>query len=158
MFSLFLLHCTESPQLSSLTISAYGETLALEVAPFNIRVLTLIPGGFYTDSRGGTPLIPSNHIPDYEPLYDGLTKMLKTLPGTQIGDPKKYAHLVLDVVRGEGIMTTEDGGLRPWPKRLFVGSDAVRDARRTFEDWNKTMEEYTDLTRYTDIISQTSHS
>lgn len=56
----------------------------------------------------------------------------------------------MDVVRGEGQMRTVEGGLRPWPERLVVGSDAVAEIRRTFANWEKTLEEYGDLARSTD--------
>lgn len=149
---------------------AYGETLAKEVAPFNIRVLPLIPGGFHTHGKGGNPVTPPPPGPgfeDYMPLYKWFKKLAEGLGGTQIGDPDKFATLIVDVVRGEGIMLegnreaeAEDGNrdekidgegrVRPWPERLVVGSDAIADIKATFKSWEQSMDEYGDLARSTD--------
>lgn len=121
----------------SFHVTAYGETLAQEVASFNIRVLTLIPGGFFTDGTTGTPILPPLTIPDYAPLYTSFQKLLETFSGSQIGEVEKYGRLVVDVVRGEGLMKNEGTGeVRRWPERLFVGTDcidAVRLQREGFE-------------------------
>lgn len=92
--------------------------------------------------------------------------------GTQPGDPEKFARLVVDVVRGEGIMLegggedgtgnrgwdeerkgemTGEGKVRPWPERLIVGTDAMVDVKATFKSWEQSMDEYGDLGRSTDM-------
>lgn len=136
-----------------LHLLAYGETLAKEVAPFNIRVLTVIPGGFFTEGTTGSPALITHTYEDYAPLHDTMNKVIKALPGSQLGDPNKYAEVICDVVRGEGLMRDEkaEGGVRPWPGRLPVGSDAVLEARTTYQSWEKTFEDYGDLIKSTDM-------
>jgi len=58
--------------------------------------------------------------------------------------------VILDVVRGEGVMRTADGGLREWPERLVLGSDAEYDIRKTVESHEKGMEEWHDVLVSTD--------
>ncbi|KAF8310195.1 NAD(P)-binding protein [Clavulina sp. PMI_390] len=137
---------------SKAATNAYGETLAKEVAPFGIRVLTLIPGGFFTDGNTASPTLDTHHIDDYQALHDRMNAIMKVFPGSQPNDPTKYAPLLVDVVRGEGVMRdeTKGGELRPWPERLVIGSDAVLDARRMFSSWEKSIEEYGDLARFAD--------
>lgn len=100
------------------------------------------------------------------PLYEWFKKLLGSIAGSQPGDPKKYASLVVDVVRGEGIMRRRDGAInqveetegkgkekgdvRPWPERLIVGSDAVADITATFKSWEQSIDEYGDMIRSTD--------
>lgn len=119
------------------------------MAPFNIRVLTVIPGGFFTEGTTGNPASTTHTYDDYAPLHDTMNKVIKALPGSQLGDPNKYAEVICDVVRGEGLMRDENG-VRPWPRRLPVGSDAVLEARMTFQSWEKTFEEYEDVIKSTD--------
>lgn len=138
---------------SKAAANSFGEHLAAELTPFNIRVLTVIPGGFFTEGTTGIPSAPECTIPDYQPLHDAFAKIIKTLPGTQLGSPSKYAEIVVDVIRGEGIMRDEkrEGGVRPWPERLPLGSDAVLDARKTFKSWEATFTEWMDVISSTDL-------
>lgn len=127
---------------------AYGETLAKEVAPFGIRVLTVIPGAFAT---GGIPGIPDTpKFEDYRLLYDAVRRASEERRKNIRGDPKKYAGLLVDVVRGEGSMLDEKGELRQWPERLIAGSDAVADINNMVKSWENTIEVYGDLARSTD--------
>ncbi|KAF8312747.1 NAD(P)-binding protein [Cantharellus anzutake] len=154
---------------SKAAVNLLGETLAAEVAPFNIRVLTLIPGGFHTEGIVGNPVIVPSHpnhirISDYDAFRRDLESRMKKLPGTQLGDPDKLAEVVTAVVGGEGIMTGErstsssedhagdvtESNIRPWPKRLFLGSDAEKDVRDRMAEMNQTMIEWSDVLKSTD--------
>lgn len=90
-------------------------------------------------------------IPDYEPLRAATKKALVSFPGTQLGDPDKFAIVLADVVRGEGVMRREDNGeLREWPERLIVGSDAAQDYRDTMTSWSKSIDDWEDVVKFTD--------
>jgi NAD(P)-dependent dehydrogenase (short-subunit alcohol dehydrogenase family) len=136
---------------------AYGETLAIEVAPLGVRVLTLIPGGFHTlGGKTGAPVLegPASAFPsfkvidDYAPLRARAEARLAGLPGTQPGDPNKLAELLVDVVRGEGVWKG-----REWPaeSRLVVGSDSEADVKIKIASMEKSMSEYEDIVRFTDL-------
>lgn len=135
---------------------AYGDALAAEVAPFGIRVLTLLPGGFYT--TGGVKETPTlntlaTDYPGYRPIsdYDApraqAKRMLKSLPGTQPGDLAKFAQVLVDVVKGEGVW---EG--REWPEgsRLVIGSDSERVIKTKIASMEKGMRDYKDVITFTD--------
>lgn len=130
----------------------------MELSAFNIRVLTVIPGGFFTDGTTGTPSLnsPGNayegykDIDDYAPFRARFNEYLKTFPGSQIGDPDKFVEVVIDVVRGEGVMKKEDGALRSWPERLILGSDCETDIRLRIESHENTMKDWADVIKSTD--------
>jgi len=144
---------------SKAAVNSMGEVMALELAPFNIRVLTLIPGGYHTDSTTGNPTLknPGNSYPgyvdidDYAPHRARMQNYLDTFPGSQPGDPKLLAEVIVDVIRGEGVMKTADGSLRKWPERLVMGSDAERDIRGKMESYSNTMTEWKDVLSSTDL-------
>ncbi|KAF8305358.1 oxidoreductase,short chain dehydrogenase-like protein [Clavulina sp. PMI_390] len=134
--------------ISKAATNAYGETLAKEVAQFNIRVLTTVPGGFHTSGYAGNPVPPPMPGPgyeDYAPTIERFRGMVKSLPGSQLGDPVKYATLLCDVATGDG-----KPSVRPWPERLVIGSDAAVDVREMFARWEASMQEYEDLGKSTD--------
>lgn len=83
-------------------------------------------------------------------MHEQFRQFLSTFSGTQPGDVQKYAPLVLDVIRGEGLMRDKDGALRPWPGRLFIGSDAIVDMRKLVASWEKSVSDYGDLVESTD--------
>lgn len=84
--------------------------------------------------------------------------MREKLKGSQPNDPEKFARLVVDVVRGEGLMVKENetgqsGGeseLKPWPARLIVGSDAERDVRMKINEVEKGLKEYSEFIHFID--------
>jgi len=143
---------------SKAAVNSLGEILAVEVAPFNIRVLTVVAGGNATDGQTGNPTLRNEAtsypsfmgIDDYAPMRELMESLLKNLRGKQLGDPDKAVEVILDVVRGEGVMRTADGELRKWPERLVLGSDAEYDIRNTARSYEKTMEEWHDVLVRTD--------
>jgi hypothetical protein len=104
--------------------------LAGEVSPFNIRVLTVEPGALRTDNiKVALDNISkiTNPISDYTPLRNNGEKMLRDRDGNQPGDPTRAAHVIVDVVCGEG-----QAANKPWPGILVLGSDAVEDIQHTY--------------------------
>lgn len=94
-------------------LEGYSETLAAEVAPFDIKVLIVEPGAFRTAFTGsalryGTP------IPDYREVIDPVRAFVREVDGAQPGDPAKAAAAILEALDAERT-----------PLRLTLGADAV---------------------------------
>jgi len=133
---------TEVAGLSSYTASkaavhALSETLAMEVAPFGVKVLVVAPGAFRTEGMYELPYMQTQVVPAYHDHREASAARFKSVPGTEKGDPARGMALVVDVVRGEGRAAG-----RETPRLLLLGEDAVRDvvdkSHRTLalvEDW-----------------------
>jgi NAD(P)-dependent dehydrogenase (short-subunit alcohol dehydrogenase family) len=108
---------------SKAALDSVSQALAMEVAPFGIKVTIVQPGGYGTDlfTRGTTTTAPR---PEYEPLRTQLAEMWGEDAGP---DPGTAAPVVLELA-----------GLAEPPLRLIVGSasyDLVQqmDQARTAE-------------------------
>jgi len=120
-------------------LSAYGETLAVELEQFNVRVMIAVPGGFTTKfnapTRSGTPL------EGYEAARNYLDELVPKYVKVPKSDPVLGMETLVDVVRGEGRAT--DHG--PMPLWLFLGEDCMRDVRAHSERLLSTLEEWKDV-------------
>ncbi|WP_457095484.1 SDR family NAD(P)-dependent oxidoreductase [Lysobacter sp. P5_B9] len=99
---------------SKAAVSSLAETLALEVAPFGIRVTAVEPGGMRTQFAEPTSfkILPSN--PDYAHTVGAtVTMMQSTEYYSYLSDPAGHAALILQVA-----------GLGTSPTRLLAGQDA----------------------------------
>jgi NAD(P)-dependent dehydrogenase (short-subunit alcohol dehydrogenase family) len=96
-------------------VGGFSDALAMEVAPFGIKVCTLEPGGIRTNwarrARQNTPGL----LPDYEASVGPILKMLRSLEGRSEGDPRKIADLIVQLANSEEV-----------PVRLILGVDAEK--------------------------------
>ncbi|KAL4257641.1 short-chain dehydrogenases/reductases (SDR) family protein [Pleurotus pulmonarius] len=83
---------------SKAAVHAISETLALEVAPFNIRVLLVAPGSFRTGIYS-QPYFTSKPLEDYDVIRAESQKRFASVPGTEKGDPDKAMEVLVDTVR-----------------------------------------------------------
>lgn len=119
-----------------------GETLALEVAPFNIRVMIVAPGASRTENIFINKFDTwTNPIPDYDDVRADAPKWAAS-HGKQPGDPMKAMKVVVDIVRGEGVAVG-----REWPLYLVLGEDAERDVRNKCTKILKHLDEWQDVIR-----------
>lgn len=123
-----------------------GETLAVELAPLNIRVLIVEPGSFRTEGIYINAFDDSNPIPDYEEQRADSLITYNALDGKQPGDPVKAMNAVVDVVRGEGVAAG-----REWPLYLVLGKDAERDVRAKCARMIQHLDEWGDVVRGVDL-------
>ncbi|KAG2065634.1 NAD(P)-binding protein [Suillus decipiens] len=128
---------------SKAAVQVMGETLAVELAPFNIRVLIVEPGAFRTENIYSNKFDTwTNPIPDYDETRAETLVKYEAIPGKQPGDPMKAMNLVVDVVRGEGVAVG-----REWPLYLVLGEDAERDVRNKCMMMLKHLDEWQDVIR-----------
>jgi NAD(P)-dependent dehydrogenase (short-subunit alcohol dehydrogenase family) len=99
-------------------VGGFTESIALEVAPFGVRVCSLEPGGMRTNwgnrAHADIPIL----LPEYEPSVGAHIKSLETYWGHETGDPAKVAQVIVQLARKERL-----------PAHLLLGSDAVQYAR-----------------------------
>jgi NAD(P)-dependent dehydrogenase (short-subunit alcohol dehydrogenase family) len=102
---------------SKFALEGLSEALALELAPFAIKVMIVEPGAFRTRFAGGA----LRHMPTIEAYRDvvgGVREFARSMDGTQEGDPEKAARAVALALEAE---TT--------PLRLQLGADSVAAVR-----------------------------
>lgn len=122
-------------------IEGFCESVAQEVAPFNIKVSIIEPGGARTEFRYG-----SAHVANLMPEYDdtpthAFLKMLDPKNGLAPGDPDKMASLIIEVA------TKKDSA----PLHVVLGSQALK---ATIDRLTERLNEYkgeVDLAKSTDI-------
>jgi len=98
---------------SKFAIEGISEALALEMAPFGVKVLIVEPGQFRTNLAG-----PSlRHMPiieDYRDVVGATRDFARAMDGTQEGDPRKAAAAIETALDSPNT-----------PLRLQLGADAV---------------------------------
>lgn len=122
-----------------------GETLAIEVAQFSIKVLIVLPGAFRTEGRVGQDIFQGNKIADYNELRELVGEKIRNPPDTG-GDPKKAMEILVDVVRGEGVA---EG--KAWPLYLPLGRDAEQAILDKTETVGEVLKEWKDVICSTDF-------
>jgi len=102
-------------------LEGLSEALAVELAPFGVRVLIVEPGAFRTEF-GGSRMHRSREIEAYRVSTADTRAAVDAMDGSQPGDPAKAAAAILAVLDAENP-----------PLRLALGADAV-DAIRAHHD------------------------
>jgi NAD(P)-dependent dehydrogenase (short-subunit alcohol dehydrogenase family) len=96
-------------------VGGFSDALAMEVAPFGVRVCTLEPGGIRTNWARRAGQNAPDLLPDYEPSVGSMLKMLRSLEGRAEGDPRKIADVILQLASSDEV-----------PVRLILGIDAEK--------------------------------
>jgi NAD(P)-dependent dehydrogenase (short-subunit alcohol dehydrogenase family) len=111
-------------------LEGLSEALALEVAPFGIKVLIAEPGAFRTGFAGGA-LRQSSANPAYADITGSVRADLPASDGGQPGDPAKAAEAIVAALDSDKT-----------PLRLALGNDAadmigayLDDSRAEFSAW-----------------------
>src|SRR5712672_3072549 len=96
-------------------VGGFSDALAMEVAPFGVKVCTLEPGGIRTNwARRAGKNAPAL-LPEYEDSVGSLLKMLRGLDGRLEGDPRKIADVIAQLANSDDV-----------PVRLILGVDAEK--------------------------------
>lgn len=122
-------------------IEGFVESVAQELAPFNVGMTIVEPGGARTEFRYGSAHV-ANLMPEYNgnPAHAFLT-MLDPKNGLAVGDPKKMAARII-----------ESAEINPAPLRLILGSQALNDTIKTLEKRITDFETQREIAASTDIV------
>jgi NAD(P)-dependent dehydrogenase (short-subunit alcohol dehydrogenase family) len=123
-------------------IEGFCEAVAQEVAPFNIGVTLVEPGGARTEFRYGSAKV-ANLMPEYDgnPAHSFL-KMLDPANGLAPGDPARMAARIIESVDKE-----------PAPMRMMFGSQALASTISTLKARVADYETQTGLAESTDFLA-----
>ena len=103
-------------------VEGLSASLALEVAPFGIKVTTVEPGFFRTEFLDPSSVrYGAQMIEDYA-AHGSIAQTYGAYKGRQLGDPVKLAAAVLGLA-----------GMAAPPRRFLAGSDAVAMAEAELE-------------------------
>ncbi|MGB3387833.1 MAG: oxidoreductase [Pseudaminobacter sp.] len=103
-------------------VGGFTEALALETAPFGVKVTALEPGGMRTNwGKRASADIPAL-LPDYEPSVGAMIKQLEGLWGHETGDPARVAQVILRLAEADAL-----------PPHLILGSDSLAMVRQAEE-------------------------
>ncbi len=108
-------------------VGGFSDALAMEVAPFGVKICTLEPGGIRTNWARRAVQNAPDLLPDYEASVGSMLKMLRSLEGRAEGDPRKIANVIVQLANSDDV-----------PVRLILGVDAEKrvqqaDAARASE-------------------------
>jgi NAD(P)-dependent dehydrogenase (short-subunit alcohol dehydrogenase family) len=96
-------------------VGGFSDALAMEVAPFGVKVCTLEPGGIRTNWARRAGQNAPDLLPDYEASVGSIFKLLRSLEGRSEGDPRKIADVIVQLANSDEV-----------PLRLILGVDAEK--------------------------------
>ncbi|MDO4555641.1 MAG: SDR family oxidoreductase [Lachnospiraceae bacterium] len=120
-------------------IEGFCESVAQEVAKFNVGVTIVEPGGARTEFRYGSAKV-ANLMPEYEHCHSFLN-MLDPANGLAPGDPAKMAEKIIESV-----------DVNPAPMRMVLGSQALKATIDRLEERVADYKTQTELAASTDIV------
>ena len=100
-------------------VGGFSDALAMEVAPFGVKVCTLEPGGIRTNWARRAGQNTPDLLPDYEASVGSMLKLLRNLEGRSEGDPRKIADVIVQLANSDEV-----------PLRLILGVDAEKRVRQ----------------------------
>jgi NAD(P)-dependent dehydrogenase (short-subunit alcohol dehydrogenase family) len=120
---------------SKFGVEGWMESLAPEVAPFNIYTTLVEPGFFRTGLlTPASTMWAENLIDDYAAKNAALRPFWKSMNGKQGGDPAKLAAALIKIANEN----------EP-PKRWLAGADAIYTAEQKVTAFQKQINAYRDL-------------
>jgi NAD(P)-dependent dehydrogenase (short-subunit alcohol dehydrogenase family) len=87
-----------SYQAAKFAVDGFSRVLAVETAPFGVRVMVVEPSGFATDWAGSSMTI--HDIPaDYDATIGAMHRRMRANPAGPAGDPVRAAEIIAAVVK-----------------------------------------------------------
>ncbi|WP_425270619.1 oxidoreductase [Paenibacillus helianthi] len=122
-------------------LEGISESLAQEVASFNIHVTLIEPGAFRTDWGGRSSVKTETQISDYSESSVGqMLNYLQQGGGQEPGDPAKAAEAVIMITQADNP-----------PLRLLLGEGAYLGATSKFTNLLASIEEWKETTLNADF-------
>jgi NAD(P)-dependent dehydrogenase (short-subunit alcohol dehydrogenase family) len=119
-------------------VGGFSDALAMEVAPFGVKVCTLEPGGIRTNWARRAGQNAPDLLPDYEASVGSMLKMLRSLEGRSEGDPRKIADVIVQLANSGEV-----------PVRLILGIDAEKRVQQAEAERASEAAKWRDLTAST---------
>jgi NAD(P)-dependent dehydrogenase (short-subunit alcohol dehydrogenase family) len=101
-------------------VGGFSDALAMEVAPFGVKICSLEPGGIRTNWARRARQEAPELLPEYEASVGANLKVLQTHEVLSEGDPRKIAAVVVQLANSEEV-----------PVRLILGVDAEKRVQRS---------------------------
>ena len=131
---------------SKFALEGLSESLAAELASFNIRVLIVEPGAFRTNFLGANAMQPHPASEAYKgTIVDTVNQNFKKMEGKQKGDTEKGVARIYDFVVGEG----KGKGQTQW-LRLPIGSDCFERGTKALQGKLDNLKALEEVARSTD--------
>lgn len=105
-----------SYQAAKFAVDGFSRVLAVETAPFGVRVIVVEPSGFATDWAGSSMTVHEIGA-DYEQTIGEMHRRMRASSAGAAGDPKRAAEIIVRTVARDHV-----------PSHLPVGVDAVEMA------------------------------
>lgn len=128
---------------SKFAVEGYSEALAKEVAPLNVKVTIIEPGGFRTDFAGGSLKQTPSRIPEYRETSEAYSNRVKARHGVQPGDPARLGLALVHIVQQA----------EP-PGRLPLGEDALANVTEKTASLMAGFERWTELSLSTSFVEE----
>ncbi|KQS33398.1 oxidoreductase [Dyadobacter sp. Leaf189] len=125
-------------QAAKFGLSGFSEALSKEVAPLDIKVTCIEPGGFRTDWAGSSMSF-APEIEGYEQTVGGIRKFLESGAFVPVGDPDKAAKVMVDLANHP----------EP-PLHLVLGSEAIGILQRADATRQAELEKWMQVSLSTD--------
>ena len=100
-------------------VGGFSDALAMEVAPFGVKICTLEPGGIRTNWARRAVQNGPDLLPEYEATVGSMLKILRDMQGRAEGDPRKIADVIVRLANSDEV-----------PMRLILGVDAEQRVQR----------------------------
>jgi len=116
-------------------VGGFSDSLAMEVAPFGVKVCTLEPGGIRTKwaQRAGEKTLEL--LPEYEASVGQIMELLRSIRGRAEGDPNKIADVIVRLANSDDV-----------PLRLILGVDAEKRVQNVERARASEAEKWRELT------------
>lgn len=154
---------------SKAAINAMSDILRQELAPFNVRVLTLVPGYFHTSfmtnaaalgestrAAASTSTDSSTGKPPVTGVYPNVYGLAHKIPTMRlkirrIGDASKAAERMYEIVTGTGLVQAmENKPDGPW-HMVLLGQDAGERVKKQLMGWKQCIDQTEEFWNSTEV-------